>query len=65
MLMIPLAVVRMPADRPAVSASLDCDLPRIQERLNHWCMIILVFPTFACDAGCNNNTINNNNTNNN
>ena len=32
-----LAVARMPADRPAVAASLNRDLARIQERCNHWC----------------------------
>ena len=34
-----LAVVRKPADRPAVAASLNGDLARIQEEYNHWCMI--------------------------
>ena len=34
-----LAVVRKPVDRPAVSASLNRDLARIQERSNYWCMI--------------------------
>ena len=32
-------VVRKPADRPAVAASLNRDLARIQEWYNHWCMI--------------------------
>ena len=34
-----LAVVRKPADRHAVAASLDGDLARIQEWCNHWCMM--------------------------
>ena len=34
-----LAVIRKPADRPAVAASLNRDLARIQEWFNHWCMI--------------------------
>ena len=33
-------VVRKPADRHAVSASLNRDLARIQEWCNHWCMIL-------------------------
>ena len=35
-----LAVVRKPADRPAVAASLNMDLAKIQEWWNHWCMIL-------------------------
>ena len=35
-----LAVVRRPADRPAVACSLNRDLARIQEWCNHWCMIL-------------------------
>ena len=35
-----LAVVRMPADRPAVAASLNRDLTRNQQWCNHWCMIL-------------------------
>ena len=35
-----LAVVRKPADRPAVAASLNRNLARIQEWCNHWCMIL-------------------------
>ena len=35
-----LAVVRKPADRPAVAASLNRDLARIQEWYNHWCMLL-------------------------
>ena len=35
-----LAVVPKPADRPAVAASLNSYLARIQERCNHWCMIL-------------------------
>ena len=35
-----LAVVRKPADRPAISASLHWDLARIQEWCNLWCMIL-------------------------
>ena len=34
------AVVRKPADRPAVAAFLSRDLARIQEWRNHWCMIL-------------------------
>ena len=34
-----LAVVRKPADRPAVLESIDRDLARIQEWCNHWCII--------------------------
>ena len=34
-----LAVVRKPEDRPAVAASLNRDLARIQEWCNHWYMI--------------------------
>ena len=35
-----LAVVRKPAERPAVAASLNRDLARIREWCNHWCMIL-------------------------
>ena len=35
-----LVVVRKPADRPAVAASLNRDLASIQEWCNHWCMIL-------------------------
>ena len=35
-----LAVVRRPADRPAVDASLNRDLARIQEWWNHFCIIL-------------------------
>ena len=35
-----LAVVHKKADRPAVAASLNRDLARIQEWCNHWCMIL-------------------------
>ena len=35
-----LAIVRKPADRPAVAASINMDLSRIQEWCNHWCMIL-------------------------
>ena len=35
-----LAVVHKPADRPAVAASLNRDLARIQEWCNHGCMIL-------------------------
>ena len=34
-----LAVVRKPADRPAVAAFFNRDLARVQEWCNHWCMI--------------------------
>ena len=35
-----LAVVCKPADRPAIAASLNRDLARMQEWCNHWCMIL-------------------------
>ena len=35
-----LEVVRKPADRPAVAASLNKDLARILEWYNHWCLIL-------------------------
>ena len=35
-----LAVVRKPADRPAVAASLNRDFARIQEWCNYMCMIL-------------------------
>ena len=35
-----LAVVRKPADRPAVAASLNRDLARIHEWCYHWCMML-------------------------
>ena len=35
-----LAIVRKQADRPAVAASLNRDLARIQECRNLWCMIV-------------------------
>ena len=35
-----LTVVRKPADRPAVAASLNRDSAMIQEWCNHWCMIL-------------------------
>ena len=35
-----LAVVCKPGDRPAVAASINRDLARIQEWCNHWCMIV-------------------------
>ena len=35
-----LAVVRKPADRPAVAASLNRDLARIQKWCNHWCVTL-------------------------
>ena len=35
-----LAVVRKPADRPAVAASLNTDLARIREWCNHLCVIL-------------------------
>ena len=35
-----LAVVRKPADRPALAASLNRDLARIQECCNHLCIIL-------------------------
>ena len=35
-----LAVVRKPAERRAVAASLNRDLSRIQEWCNHWCVIL-------------------------
>ena len=42
-----LAVVRKPADRPAVSASLNRDLTRIQEWCNHWYVILNPIKTKA------------------
>ena len=35
-----LAVVCKPADKPAVAATLNKDLARIQEWCNHWCMML-------------------------
>ena len=35
-----LAVVRKLAERPAVAASLNRDVARIQEWCNHWCMML-------------------------
>ena len=35
-----LAVVRKPADRPAVAASINRDLAKIQEWCNYWCIIM-------------------------
>ena len=35
-----LVVVRKPSDRPAVTASFNRDLARIQEWCNNWCMIL-------------------------
>ena len=35
-----MAVVRKPADSPAVAASINGDLDRIQEWCSHWCMIL-------------------------
>ena len=40
-----LAVVRKPADRLAVAASLNRDLARIQEWCNHWCLILTPYKT--------------------
>ena len=42
-----LAVVHKSADRPAVAASLNRDLARIQEWCNHWCMILNLKKTKA------------------
>ena len=42
-----LAVVCKPADRPAVAASLNRDLARIQDWCNHWCMILYTNKTKA------------------
>ena len=42
-----LAVVRKPADRHAVAASLDGDMARIQEWCNHWSMILIPNKTKA------------------
>ena len=42
-----LAVVRNPADRPAVAASLSMDLAKIQEWCNHWCMTLNISKTKA------------------
>ena len=35
-----LAAVRKPTDRPAVAASINRDMARIQEWCNNWCMIL-------------------------
>ena len=35
-----LVVLRKPADRPAVAASLNRDLTKIREWCSHWCMIL-------------------------
>ena len=35
-----LVVVRRPADRPAVAASLNRDMASIQKWCNHWCMML-------------------------
>ena len=35
-----LAVIRKPANRPAVAAFLNRDLEKIQEWYNHWCLIL-------------------------
>ena len=42
-----LAVVCKPEDRPAVAASFNRDLARIQEWFNHWCMILNPYKTKA------------------
>ena len=45
-----LAVVRKPADRPAVATFLNRDLARIQKWCNYWCMIlkpVTVSPPFG------------------
>ena len=42
-----LSVVHKPADRPAVAASLNRGLPRIQEWCNHWCTIVNPNKTMA------------------
>ena len=42
-----LAVVRKRADRPAVAASVNRDLARIQEWCIHWCMILIPTKTKA------------------
>ena len=38
--MMLLAVILKPADRPAVAASVNRDLVRIQKWYKHWCMIL-------------------------
>ena len=42
-----MVVVRKPADRPAVAASLNMELARFQEWCNHWCMILNLNKTKA------------------
>ena len=42
-----LAVVRKPADRPALAASFNRDVARIHEWYNHWCMILKPNKTMA------------------
>ena len=53
-----LAVVRKPADRPAVAASLNKDLARIQEWCNHWCIIMNPNETRALVVSCRSRTVN-------
>ena len=46
-----LAVVRKPADRPAVGASLNRELAKIMEWCNHLCMILNRYKSKALDSG--------------
>ena len=52
-----LTVVHKPADRPAVGASFNRDLARIQEWCNHWCMILNPKKTKALVV-CRSGTVN-------
>ena len=57
-----LTVVRKPADRPAVAASLNRDLAKIQDWCNHWCMILNPNKTKLLNSStyCNSNYCNSN-----
>ena len=44
---IQLSVVRKSSDRPAVAASLNRDVARIQEWCNHYCLILNPYKTKA------------------
>ena len=56
-LIVLLIVVRKPADRPAVAASLNRDAARIQEWCNHKCMILKPNKTKALVV-CRSRTVN-------
>ena len=46
-----LVVVHKPGDRPAVAASLNMGLARIQKWCNHWCMLLNLNKTMALVVG--------------